>query len=271
MFTYYRTKAATTEAASDKYIQLNNCGANYSLCNMDIVRKCGRVDYQLIYVKSGELTVHQDGKDLILGAGSVYLYRPSVPQLYGIYGTPTTFFWIHFTGSEAEQMLSFFKDEHYNVGHFSEMERYCSQEYDEYITVEEYRDMLREGELIAIFARLAAKISGDERQSAERSLILPALKAIGAAPDERLSNEELSRLCNLNKYYFIKIFKRSTGYTPQQYYVSLIIDKSKYLLENTSYNINEISCLCGIEDSLYFSRLFKKHTGVSPTNYRKKL
>ena len=269
MFTYYKTVAATTEAVSDKYIQLNNCGFNDSLCDMEIVRKEGRLDYQLIYVKSGELTIRRDGEDLVLRGGSIYLYRPSVPQLYGIYGTPTTFFWIHFTGKGIEEMLSFFTEEHYYIGHFAEIERYCSPEIEEHIGSKKYKDMFLEGNLISLFAILASKISEEGRQKTERSIILPALRIINASPEKRLSNDQLARICNLNRYYFIKTFKSSTGCTPQQYYIRLIIDKSKYLLENTRYNISEIAQLCGIEDSLYFSRLFKKHTGVSPMNYRK--
>ena len=69
--------------------------------------------------------------------------------------------------------------------------------------------------------------------------------------------------------YFIKLFKKSLGISPQEYYAKIIIDKSTYLLINTDYSISEIATLCGIEDALYFSRMFKKHTGISPRAYRK--
>lgn len=270
MNSYYRTEAFSTELVSDKYIRLNNCGFYDAFQNMETVRKNGRVDYQLIYVKNGALTVRKPKQDLVLKGGSIYLFRPGVPQIYGIYGAPTTFFWIHFTGTGVEEMLSFFKEESYSIGAFNELEHYCSSDYDAYITDERHRNMLREGDLISLFARLAAKISGDKKRGAERALIIPALRAMNAFPSKRLSNEELASLCNLSKYYFIKAFKSSTGYAPQQYYISSIIEKSKYLLENTKYNVNEISHICAMEDVLYFSRLFKKHTGLSPLNYRKK-
>ena len=269
MRSYYRTITSSTESVSDEYIRLNNCGFNDALSNMETVRKNGRVDYQLIYVKSGELTVHREAGDLILGGGCIYLFRPGEPQIYGIYGVPTTFYWIHFTGVGVHEMLSFFTEEYYDIGAFREFERYCGPDFVEDIADEKYRSMLREGELISLFARLASRISGDKKKREERDLILPALNVMNGEPSRRLSNEELASLCNLNKFYFIKVFKSFTGYTPQQYYISIIIDKSKYLLENTKYNVNEISRICGIEDCLYFSRLFKKHTGCSPQNYRK--
>lgn len=270
MFSYYRMTTENSDGVSDKYICLNNCGYNDGLCEMEVRRESGRLDYQLIYVKGGELIFHEESGDRILRGGNVYFYRPGVPQNYSIYGTPTTFFWIHFTGKEAEEMLSFFTEKSYDIGTFPEFERYCRSSYLDFRLAKKYNELLYEGELIILFARLAEKISGDEKQLTDLTKIRPALEAMNASLTEHLSNEELSALCDMNKYYFIKLFKSATGLSPQQYYISLVIDKSKYLLENTRYNISEISRLCGIEDSLYFSRLFKKHTGLSPVNYRKR-
>ena len=85
----------------------------------------------------------------------------------------------------------------------------------------------------------------------------------------RRSNEELAKLCGISKFYFMKLFKKTLGVSPQEYYAELIIDKSSNLLIDTDYSISEISKLCGIEDALYFSRMFKKHMGISPLAYRK--
>jgi transcriptional regulator GlxA family with amidase domain len=85
----------------------------------------------------------------------------------------------------------------------------------------------------------------------------------------RYTNEELSRLCALSKDHFLKLFKRAMCATPHQYYTSLVVNKGRYLLENTSYSVGEIAVLCGIEDSLYFSRVFKKEMGIAPREYMK--
>ena len=83
------------------------------------------------------------------------------------------------------------------------------------------------------------------------------------------STVKTAELCGISEFYFIKLFKKSLGISPQEYYAKIIIDKSTYLLINTDYSISEIATLCGIEDALYFSRMFKKHTGISPRAYRK--
>ena len=269
MYSYCAKITKNSEAVSDKYISVNNFGYNEDMINMDVRRAHGRVDFQLIYVKSGEITLHEKGKDVLLTDGSVCLFRPKEAQLYSIYIVPTTFFWIHFSGSEAEQMLSFFDKRSYHVGFFPEFERYCHGFSHEFQADRKYNDLLCEGELIALIARIAERIGHGEKKNADFSKIRPALAIMQSESCTRRSNEELAEFCGLSKFYFMKLFKNIIGISPQQYYMSLVIDKSCYLLMNTLYNVSEISVICGIEDSLYFSRVFKKHMGLSPSKYRK--
>lgn len=271
MSSYFSRHTLNSGEVSEKYIRVNNCGYNEDITESHVRRKNGRVDYQLIYVKSGQVEFITEGGNCLLGEGNVYLYRPGEPQNYSVYGDPATFFWIHFTGREAEQMLSFFTEKYYYIGELPEFERYCRSSYVDFRIAGRYNELLYEGELIALIARLADRISRDKVLSNDLSKIDGAVTAMNASLTPRLSNEELAALCGLNKYYFIKLFKRAVGMPPQQYYASLIIDKSKQLLESTEYNISEISRLCGIDDSLYFSRMFKKHIGVSPAIYRQML
>lgn len=58
---------------------------------------------------------------------------------------------------------------------------------------------------------------------------------------------------------------------PAQYILSLRISNAQSLLENTSYNVTEISNIVGYENPLYFSRVFKKQCGMSPSEFRRQL
>ena len=100
-------------------------------------------------------------------------------------------------------------------------------------------------------------------------MLRPALAAMQAGGQEPLSNEALARLCGLSKSYFMKVFRDTLGTSPGQHYATLAVNKARYLLMNSTYNVGEIARLCGVEDGLYFSRLFKKHTGLSPREYRR--
>ncbi len=268
MNSFVYKKVSSSELSADKYIHVNNFGYYQDIMNINTCRKQGRIDYQLIYVKKGELIVGQGANKCILTDGSICLFSPYEAQIYRVNGVKTTYYWIHFTGKEIDKMLSFFKKRAYFVGMLPEFEYYCHGPLKETNAAAEFEELLCEGRLIALIAKIAQRITTDEAKARNMTIIRPALSAMHFDNHIQLTNEELSQLCNLSKSYFLKVFKNAMGVSPQQYYTTLIINKACYLLVNSSYNISEISQLCGIEDGLYFSRLFKKHSGISPTDYR---
>ena len=56
-----------------------------------------------------------------------------------------------------------------------------------------------------------------------------------------------------------------------QYILSKRIYNAEILLQDSTYNITEISEIVGYENPLYFSRIFKKVKGLSPSEYRKSI
>lgn len=76
-------------------------------------------------------------------------------------------------------------------------------------------------------------------------------------------------MCNLQKCYFITLFKSYTGVSPQRFRTNIRIEKAKELVKNTNMKNEAIAKAVGYHNPLYFSRIFKKYTGVSPQDYRK--
>ena len=268
MPSYFSMGTKSSESVSQRYLQINNCGFCESLDKTTVSRPNGRMDYQLIYVKSGRMVFEINGQKQHIDEGHVFLYRPNVPQYYRIDGVTTTFFWIHFSGTAVEDMLSALSDGCIKTGELPEFERYCRALYMGHQLIERFNPLYYEGELISLFAIIADKSANTVYPAQNYDKISQALLAMNRSLSPRLSNDQLAQLCGLNKHYFIKLFKRATGMSPQQYYATLIVDEGRSLLETTDYSVSEIAGLCGVEDSFYFSRLFKKHTGISPAGYR---
>lgn len=99
--------------------------------------------------------------------------------------------------------------------------------------------------------------------------ILKVVEHLHKNYNQDFTNNELLEIANLSPSYFIRLFKKETGKTPQQYLVELKIEKAKELLSFSNYTVTEICFLCGFSEHSHFSKVFKKLTGLTPLNYRK--
>ncbi len=109
----------------------------------------------------------------------------------------------------------------------------------------------------------------NRRETGARLVILKVVEYLQDNFNQDFTNEELLNIANLSPSYFIRLFKKETGRTPQQYLVELKIDKAKELLSASNYSVTEICFLCGFSEHSHFSKVFKKITGSPPLTYRK--
>lgn len=107
---------------------------------------------------------------------------------------------------------------------------------------------------------LSAAVGGDE--------IDRAVKFIRNNYSERFSLEELASSAKLSVGYFVREFKKRTGYSPMHYVNVLKIDKAKTMIEQSARPISDIMEELGFYDSAHFSKLFKSYTGYSPKKFR---
>ena len=239
-------------------------------------RPTGRGDYQLYYVASGKAHFFFDGVEHIVERGNMVLFRPHEPQIYEICAkdSPETY-WVHFTGSEVENIL-----EHYGMPKnekvmfsgtspdYQWLFRQMIQElqlqrtsYEEMLSINLKHIFL----LINRFLHEGHKVGSEMLDEIERATHYFNENYNKNITIERYAEERL-----MTPAWFIHNFKQVTGMTPMQYIVSLRINNAKYLLDNTNYNISQISNAVGYENALYFSRLFSRREGISPSEYRKK-
>ena len=85
---------------------------------------------------------------------------------------------------------------------------------------------------------------------------------------QKLTLDYLAEFACMNKYYLSKEFKKYTGFSPNDYLISLRINKAKQLLEGSSLPASKIAHEVGIHDINNFTNLFKKKTGLTPIQYR---
>ena len=265
---HYGRPVQSSERESEHCFCINNCGYFENVSDICVTRPRGRVDYQLIYIKAGEMEFLGKENPCVLGSGALYLYRPNEPQYYRTRGC-TTFFWIHFSGYAAGELTVFMADACQYVGELYEMERLCKDFYMDCRLGGGYNERVYAGRLITLLGRVEEQLQARAmNRHVENATVRPAIEYIHehyrACPD----NATLASMCSMSEYHFIKTFKRCVGCAPQSYRIALVIEKSRELLTCTHYSIGEVAACVGISDALYFSRLFKKHTGTSPSVYR---
>lgn len=238
-------------------------------------RPHGRLDYQLLYIASGKAHFYFNGREEIIAAGNMVIYRPKETQRYIYYGKEQTeVFWIHFTGNHVKQLLqsSGITDDMHVIHSGTSLEykqiflqiiqelKLCRQDYEAMAAL--YLKML--------FVMLHRIILN--RPQKQNPLMMnemdKAVRYFHANYFKPICIEHYAASHNMSISWFIRSFKAYTGATPAQYILSLRISNARTLLETTAYNISEISNIIGYDNPLYFSRLFKKQCGMSPTEFR---
>ncbi|HIU75693.1 MAG TPA: response regulator [Candidatus Pelethocola excrementipullorum] len=87
--------------------------------------------------------------------------------------------------------------------------------------------------------------------------------------DKKLILNDVATEFSFNRNYVCHLFNKNIGKTFVAYLTERRIEKSKMLLTDTTYNLEEISTRTGFRDYFYFNKVFKKETGMTPSVFRK--
>ena len=127
-------------------------------------------------------------------------------------------------------------------------------------------------ERIELLEQLAEAFSAFLRNKegfvANSQMLTTVQKHIVRHISEDLTIEGLSQLFSYHPNYFIRLFRRETGYTPYQYIVQ---QRMQYAVTQLNKGLpnEEVCYACGYTDSSTFTRAFRKYYGVAPQKYRK--
>jgi AraC-like DNA-binding protein len=90
--------------------------------------------------------------------------------------------------------------------------------------------------------------------------------------DNNFSNnitlEDICKAGHISKYHLIRSFKKLYGKTPNQYLISVRINKAKELLRKDN-SVLEVCFAVGFDSPTSFAGLFKKLVGSSPRSFKK--
>ncbi len=130
-----------------------------------------------------------------------------------------------------------------------------------------------EAEMKAIFTRFFRKaIRIPATPSATRNGGERAVREAMAILNERFADAgvvaDLHERVRMSRDHFRRVFKRTTGHSPQQYLLRVRIESARAYLHNSNLSVKEVARAVGYDDPLYFSRLYSTRVGRAPSEER---
>jgi AraC family transcriptional regulator len=93
---------------------------------------------------------------------------------------------------------------------------------------------------------------------------------VGHIQDE-FSLSKLAAEAAMSEFHFSRMFKRTTGQSPSQYFISLRMEKAQTMLRETRKEVIEIALDVGYSSPSHFAKVFRREIGHSPSEYRRQL
>ena len=271
----------------------DDCGNVYNRCSIEscaapIIVNCagvmqspfpfttdnerGRLDYYLMFVVNGSLTVSLPEGDSVIGAGDALIFPPKFHYRYTSGGGELCYYWCHFTGSDAKSLL-------HELG-FSPLPKVCragredriSGEFEKMFSLFGQSDKpsplsartaahILEGILLTV-ARHAFGVSK------EKSPLSRSVAYVNENYTREIKIPELARMENLSNSRFHVLFCEMMGMPPVRYITKLRIQSACELLLTTDLPVKQVGLAVGYSDPHFFSKTFKAFIGVSPGKYR---
>ena len=204
---------------------VGSCGT-YRLKTCPKLPSCwqkGRRDYQILYVANGKTHFWFDGKEEIVSAGHMVLYKPDEIQKYIYYleDNPEVF-WIHFTGSDVKSILAYHGislDEHvFYCGVLPDYKalfrkiiqelQLCRYGYEDYIA-SLFNDILL---LVKRQQHEQKKATGNVQEQIER-----AAAYFNENYNTKISIDDYAESLHISTNWFIHNFKQYAGMSPARY------------------------------------------------------
>jgi AraC family transcriptional regulator len=98
------------------------------------------------------------------------------------------------------------------------------------------------------------------------------LRKIKEFVDARIEDEltlcEMAQAVELSPAHFSRMFRKSTGETPHQFFLRQRVERAKEMLRSADGRVLDVAVACGFKSQQHFAQAFRNVCGTSPTEYR---
>ena len=245
-------------------------------------------EFEIIYVRSGFLTVSISGESYIGKTGEAFVVSPGNLHLMGSQsGTVdyyTFLFPLKYISFRTDDMLDEKLLEPLNSGHLMICPRVndtAKELCEQLIKIYEAKNDESESKittqvrtkiiLLQFILEMWKKGFVIENDTSGRNTVEKEMVSyIQQNFTGKISLREFGEQFHLSEKYISRYFKEHFHITLSQYVTYLRLEHAKQLLQDTDIPVTDVAMQSGYQNVSYFIRSFKKTYGVSPLKYRKK-
>ena len=235
------------------------------------IRRLSFDSFLLMYIRRGQLLVETDGQLRTAYAGNVVFLDCYQPHAYGTdHGCEVE--WLHFDGANARGYYEAITQQSGPVITLKDsyrFEKYLHKLYLSFRDALAIRDPLLNNYIVNVLTELLLARNQDSADVSSSGIIDDTIAYITEHLQEELSLEQLARQASLSPFYFSRLFKKETGYSPHEYVIQARVTAAKYFLQSARLSQKDICYSCGFSSESSFCTTFKKSTGLTPSQYRK--
>lgn len=269
------------------YSDLNNPDNNFCFDNVFLRVNCAgravyehspvgrsvRSDYYMMILFKGEIVFEKPAAPRSMRPGDLFVIEANTPFDYHAVSPGVTYYWVHFTGSDAKKLLGdcgIATNTLYSVGLGEAIPQHFLSLFLAFMRRDPLCHTERAAILLSLLVTLGKILDENTRRDSEAAaLVLRSTAYIHEHLFESLSVSALAALEYLSPGRFRQVFRQIIGISPMDYIISLRINTACDLLRHTATPIGEIAAKVGYPDARYFSRLFYDRTGLTPSAFRR--
>lgn len=238
--------------------------AGYSL------RRSSFNNFLLMQIKKGQCTVETGGQILTARAGQIVFLDCYSPHAY-YSQTAWECEWLHFDGPNARGYYHAATEGGSPVITLRDayrFERYLHKIYLQFRENLPLREALLNNYIVNILTELLISRDDDGVHTLSAGIIEDSVAYISGHLTAPLSLSDLAGQASLSPYYYSRLFKKETGFSPHEYVIMARINHAKYLLDFPDISVKDICFKTGFSSESGFCTTFKKVTGQTPSEWR---
>lgn len=246
------------------------CAGHYFCDSTYQVQRSSYDSYLIMYIKKGAGYLTSLNKTCSFSAGDLVTVDCYHPHTYGT-TKDSEILWVHFNGATSAEYMEAIKNDGGLICSLKDgmtAEKQLLNIITAISSQERRNDALCSCSIVRLLTEALLGREGGRACAPSARIIEDTVSYIGSHICEELPLNLLADRAGLSPFYFNRLFKKETGYTPHNYIIHSRINIAKFYLKSSSYSIKEICFNSGFPTESSFCTTFKKICGMTPGEYR---